>query len=126
MLLKEHCCEYNQGRQGIGTPAYHLMLLQRLAVIDGYAGPQSCLLYTSLTKHTATIRCITSCAYIRITNQKYIDELLADPIFGWINIQYLSSFINQVLTENDGLLLNNTRDKPVSYTHLDVYKRQDK
>ena len=40
MLLKEHCCEYKQGRQGIGTPAYHLMLLQRLAVIEGYAGPQ--------------------------------------------------------------------------------------
>ena len=67
--------------------------------------------HPTLTQHTATIRCITACAYIRILNKRYIDELLADPIFGWINIQYLSSFINQVLTENDSLLLNNTRDK---------------
>lgn len=64
-----------------------------------------------LTLHTATIRCISSCAYIRIPNQRYIDELLADPAFAWINIQYLSSFINQVLTDNDGLLLNNTREQ---------------
>lgn len=67
--------------------------------------------HPTLSYHTATIRCISFCAYIRISKDRYVNELLSDPLLGWINIQYLSSFINVVLTENDKLLLNNTHDQ---------------
>jgi len=67
--------------------------------------------HPTLTVHTASIRCITACSYVRIPNRNYINEVLSDPALGWISIQYLASFINQVLTEHDDLLLNNTRNK---------------
>ena len=103
LLLDGYCCTEKYSPSGKMLKSIAAGPIQIYGLFEA--------VHPTLTKHTATIRCITSCAYIRITNQKYIDELLADPIFGWINIQYLSSFINQVLTENDGLLLNNTRDK---------------
>lgn len=67
--------------------------------------------HPTLNQHTTTIRCISDCAYIRIPIQIYVNQLLTDPKFSWLNMQYLSSFIDRVLTENENLLLNNTRDK---------------
>lgn len=103
ILLDGYCCTEKYSPSG--------KLLKSIA-----AGPVQIYglfeaVHPTLTKHTATIRCLSPCAYIRISNKRYIDSLLADPAFGWINIQYLSSFINQVLTENDSLLLNDTQDK---------------
>lgn len=103
VLLDGYCCTEKYSPSGKLLKSIDAGPIQLYGLFEA--------VHPSLTQHTASIRCISSCAYIRISNQRYIEELLADPILGWINIQYLSAFINQVLTENDTLLLNNTRDK---------------
>ena len=87
LLLDGYCCTEKYSPSG--------KLLKSIA-----AGPIQIYglfeaVHPTLTQHTATIRCISSCSYIRISNQTYINELLADPILGWINIQYLSSLDQQ-------------------------------
>lgn len=61
--------------------------------------------------HTATIRCISPCAYIRIPKQRYVEEALSDAEFAWISAQHLSLLTERILAENEPLLLNNTKDK---------------
>lgn len=109
LLLDGYCCAEKYSPSGKLLKSIAAGPIQMYGLFEA--------VHPTLTKYTSTIRCITPCAYIRIANKRYIDTLLTDPIFGWINIQYLSSFINRVLTENDDLLLHSTQDKLLLYLY---------
>ena len=61
---------------------------------------------------------------IRDSLYNLVTEILVD---GVVTDRYESRFGFRwtEFTVNDGFLLNGEWMKPVSYTHLDVYKRQD-
>lgn len=103
ILLDGYCCSEKYSPDG------KLLTSSAISAIEIFGLYE--VAHPALEHHTATIRCISPCAYIRIPKQLYIEEALSDAEFAWISAQHLSLLTERILAENEPLLLNNTKDK---------------